>query len=224
MKIKRIITLTLVLVLILGIIAGCEKKDHVTDGQTEETIEETPQEEQEETPSEETTAEAEEETYPEMEEGLIASDIDAFGQFTAKTVDDKTFTQEDFKKADITMIDFWQTGCAPCIAQFPFLEELRKELPENVQIITACLDGERNKELAQKILTETGFSGATIVSGDGDYEKGIQKLIYTPTYLLVDSEGKVLGEAMVNSPTPTIDDYKAIFNQALEKMGKPRIE
>ncbi len=222
MKNKRSIALILALVLLLGIVAGCEKKDPVTDEQ-DITPKETEEVEQEET-TEQTEEVGQEDALPETEDGLIASSIDAFSNFTAQTIDGKTFTQEDFKKADLTMIDFWQTGCAPCIAQLPFMEEMRKELPENVQIITACLDGERNKELAEKILKETGFSAPTIVSGDGDWESGIQKLIYTPTYLLVDSEGKVLGEALVNSPTPTKEDYKKIFNQALEKMGKPTLE
>lgn len=198
MKTKRWISLFLILILLLSF-AACGKKEAV---ETEETKENTTTEETQETKG---RAVLEKNQLTEMK------------QFTATTLDGKEFTQEDFKKVDLTLIDVWQTGCGPCIDQFPKLAELQKSLPKNVQIITSCLDGSSNKELAEKILKDAGLDVTTIVSGDGDWEREDKKIAFTPTYLLVDSEGKVLGEV---SGARTADDFKALLNETLKKLGK----
>ena len=43
------------------------------------------------------------------------------GSFQAVTLDGGTFTQADIAGKDVTIINFWGTFCAPCIAEMPDL-------------------------------------------------------------------------------------------------------
>ena len=65
-------------------------------------------------------------------------------EFQATALDGSTFTQEDFADKDLTLINFWALSCRPCIAEMPDLAELEKALPDNVQLITVCLEAARN--------------------------------------------------------------------------------
>lgn len=58
------------------------------------------------------------------------------GSFQAVTLDGGTFTQADIAGKDVTIINFWGTFCAPCIAEMPDLAAFAKALPDNVQLIT----------------------------------------------------------------------------------------
>ena len=198
MKTKGWLSVFFILLLLLSF-AACGKKEAVETGEAkEDTVTEEKQE-------------------PKGQAVLEKSRLTEMKQFKATTLDGKEFTQDDFKKVDLTLIDVWQTGCGPCIDQFPKLAALQKDLPKNVQLITSCLDGSSNKELAEKILKDAGLSVPTIVSGDGDWEREDKKIAFTPTYLLVDSEGKVLGEV---SGAKTAEDFKALLNETLKKLGK----
>lgn len=62
-------------------------------------------------------------------------------QFTAKTLDQQDFTKEDIASKDVTVLNFWSLLCGPCIQEMPEIAKFAKSLPENVQVLTVCLDG-----------------------------------------------------------------------------------
>lgn len=145
-------------------------------------------------------------------------------QFTAQTMDGGTFTQKDFAGKDVTMINVWSTTCPPCINEMPLLAELEKELPDNVQLITYCLDAYYVPDTAQDILTEAGFEGITLTEGDGDLETFYGHLQYTPTTVLVDETGNIIGEPVIGTPSNAKEYYLSVINDALSSMGKTVIE
>lgn len=208
MKRKQWISLSLV-VLLLSLAVACDSKKT------------TPEEVKPETNTSSEEKQEPEESSPKQGAVLGESKLTEFKEFKASTLDGKEFTQEDLKKADLTLIDFWQTGCGPCVAQMPYLAQLQKELPSNVQIITSCLDASGNEEVAKKILKDAGLSVPTIVSGDGDWEREDKKISFTPLYLLVDGEGKVVGEITGLRSGDVVQQYKDVMNEALKKIGKP---
>ena len=156
----------------------------------------------------------------EMRERILPN----LNQFTAQTMDGGTFTQEDFLGKDVTMINVWSTTCPPCINEMPQLAELEKELPDNVQLITCCLDAYYVPDTAQNILTEAGFEGITLTEGDGDLVTFYGRLQYTPTTVLVDENGNMMGEPVIGSPSNPKQYYLSVINDALSAMGKPVIE
>ncbi len=143
--------------------------------------------------------------------------------FSAETIDGAAFSEKDLSEHDLTVINIWSTTCPPCIEEMPALAELEQSLPDNVSLITWCLDGAFETETAQEILNESGFQGVTLASGDGDMQKLYQQLMYTPTTVAVDSSGKMIGGALIGSPQDPQTGYKDYINQALKALGKSPI-
>lgn len=144
-------------------------------------------------------------------------------EFQAGALDGSTFTQEDFADRDVTVINFWALSCGPCIAEMPALAELEKALPENVQLITVCLDGGGNEDLVTYVLEESGFEGITLLSGDGDLLELSRELQYTPTTLFADSEGNTVGDVIVGGRENLAEVYLRSINSILTDMGKAEI-
>ena len=143
--------------------------------------------------------------------------------FQAETLDGLTFTQEDIGEKDATLINFWSVSCPPCINEMPDIAELEKSLPDNVQIITVCLDGRRGEEAATEILTEAGFEGVTLVSADGDLLAIVGEILYMPTTIVVDGDGNIIGDAIIGGQKNLDEVFTEAINQALRATGKAEI-
>lgn len=144
------------------------------------------------------------------------------GVFEAKTLDGGTFTQEDIAKKDATLINFWATYCGPCLQEMPDIAKLAKELPDNVQIITVCLDGKA--ELAKEILEEAGFEGTTLISCSGALAEIAGQILYVPTTIVVDQEGNRIGDEIIGGQENLEDVFVSAINQALRAAGKAEID
>ncbi len=147
------------------------------------------------------------------------SGLPDINQFTAETLDGGTFTEKDLAD-DLTMINVWQTTCAPCIDEMPGLAELANSLPERVKIITWCLDGHSEPETTADIVGESGFKTPTLIKADGDLLTLGRALMYTPTTILVDSEGNLVGEELIGAQKDPKADYTAYINRGLKSIGK----
>ena len=152
-----------------------------------------------------------------------AAALGKLASFTADTLDGGTFTQDDIAAKDATVINFWALSCPPCIAELPDLAAYAKTLPENVQFITVCLDAGIDMEHAQELLTEAGFEGVTLVSGDGDLAELCGNLMYTPTTLFADSQGNLVGDAVIGVQKDLSGTYTAAVNRVLAASGKDEI-
>lgn len=144
-------------------------------------------------------------------------------KFQAAALDGSEFTQDDFADRDVTVINFWALTCGPCIAEMPDLAELEKALPDNVQLITVCLDGGGSEELVEYVLEESGFEGITLVWGDGDLVTLSSELRYTPTTVFVDAEGNMAGDIVVGGKENLSEFYSQRINDILTGMGKAEI-
>ena len=119
---------------------------------------------------ESTTPPSEEPAQQEDEEALegTATTLGSLKSFSAESLEGEAFSEEEIQGKDVTIINFWALTCPPCIAEMPELAALEKALPENVQLITVCLDGAGDKESTKSILEDAGFEGVTLITGDGD--------------------------------------------------------
>lgn len=110
-------------------------------------------------------------------------------KFVAKTLSGDSYTQDDLAEVDVTLFNFWATYCAPCIREMPEVAAFVKKLPDNVRIVTVCLDGQGNEEKAEEILAEAGFEGTTLIAGvtfeedAGDFKTLCRNIMYTPPVL-----------------------------------------
>lgn len=152
-----------------------------------------------------------------------ASPLGALASFTAGTLDGGSFTPEDIGAKDVTVLNFWALSCGPCIAELPDLAEFAAALPDNVQLVTVCLDGSGNEEAAREVLEQAGFEGVTIIAGDGDMGALANSLMYTPTTVFADSEGSLVGSAIIGRQADLSEAYLAAVNQVLAAGGKDEI-
>ena len=152
-----------------------------------------------------------------------AAALGKLASFTAGAIDGGTFTQDDIAAKDATVINFWGLSCPPCIAELPDLAAYEKTLPENVPFITVCLDAGIDMEYAQELLAEAGFEGVTLVSGDGDLAALCGNLMYTPTTVFVDSQGNLVGDALIGVQKDLAGTYTAAVNRVLSASGKDEI-
>ncbi|MBQ5659908.1 MAG: TlpA family protein disulfide reductase [Lachnospiraceae bacterium] len=168
------------------------------------------------------------EADPDEDESAARTDFSALANFTASTLDGKKFTQDDLAKADLTIINVWSTTCEPCTEELPQLAAFGKSLPDNVKLITYCLDGledlsEDDMKFVSSFLEKADFDGVTLMRGDGDLETFTKEIQYTPTTIFVDSSGNQACEAIIGAE----DDIKTVYtehiNKALEAMGKEPI-
>ena len=102
----------------------------------------------------------------------------------------------------------------------PELAEYAKTLPENLRIITWCLDANISATCSEieKYLNECGFTGITLASGDGDLQKLYEQLMYTPTTVFVDANGNQVGEPLIGAGNIS-ERYSAQFEAAMHQLG-----
>lgn len=152
-----------------------------------------------------------------------AAGLGSMKSFTAATLDGGSFTQDDIAGKDITVVNYWSLMCGPCIAEMPDLAAFEKALPDNVRLVTVCLDGEGAEDIVTSVLSEAGYEGTTLLSGDGDYLEIWKNLQYTPTTVLVDSEGNLVGDAIIGGQEDLSGTFLAAVNAALKAGGKEEI-
>ena len=176
-------------------------------------------------------------------EGSSSTAEQLLTSFSATALDGSSFTQEDFAGKDITLINFWGTFCAPCIEEMPELQELAEELPDNIGLITVCVDAIGAEDDVKKIIETAGFKGTTLISGDDAFQTLCDQMMALPTTIFVDGSGSILGDGHMmddlfeegaeepNAPMGIIAGggsgmkpvYVRAINRALRTIGKDEI-
>lgn len=147
----------------------------------------------------------------------------SLGAFSATTIDGGTFTDADVAAKDVTVINFWQTTCPPCIEELPSIQALAQRLPDNVQILTMCFDGSGKREAAQKVLDKAGWTGTTLVSAT-DGLLGLARTVeYTPTTVFLAADGTLVWGSIVGSPSNLEKAYLEGINATLAWQGKDAV-
>lgn len=196
---KRTLSLLLAAVLALALLTGCGGKQASDSSTEDQTVQ----------------------NEPAGKEGAAA--LGSLASFSAGTLDGGTFTQEDIAAKDVTVLNFWALTCPPCIAEMPDIADFEKALPDNVAMLTVCLDGYGNEDSVKEVLENAGFEGVTLITGDGDLLNLANNLMYTPTTVLADSQGALVGEAIIGGQADLSAAYLEAVNQALEAGGKDAI-
>ena len=99
-------------------------------------------------------------------------------------------------RGKITIINFWYTGCTPCVQELPHFNKLYEEYSEYVNVIAIHeADMYKNNPDGVKEFIETQFAGFTIMFGYDDSTNPYYSLLggkkAWPLTVIVDSDGVI---------------------------------
>ena len=138
------------------------------------------------------------------------SSSSVFSGFAGKDLDGNNVDESLFSKNAVTVVNFWFSGCKPCVAELPELNKLNEKLKEMggevVGINTETLDDNQDgiKE-AKKILEKQGASYRNLTfDSNSELGKYARNIVAFPTTILVDRNGNIVGEPLLGG----IDEQK----------------
>ena len=144
-----------------------------------------------------------------------------FKGFKGKDLDGNDVDDSLFAKNKVTVVNFWFSGCKPCVGELSKLNELNEKLKEMggevVGINTDTLDDNQDgiKE-AKEILKAQGASYKNLTfdsnSTVGNYA-GKGNIMAFPTTVLVDKDGNIVGEPFMGG----IDD-QSNYDQLMKQI------
>ena len=142
-----------------------------------------------------------------------------FHKFKGKDLDGNDVDDSLFTNNKVTVVNFWFSGCKPCVGELSKLNELNETLKkmggEVVGINTDTLDDNQDgiKE-AKEILKAQGASYKNLTfDSDSTVGKYAGNIMAFPTTVLVDKDGNIVGEPLMGG----IDD-QANYDQLMKKI------
>lgn len=95
----------------------------------------------------------------------------------------------DDQKGQVVLVNFWATGCPPCVKEMPSMQRLEESLsgrPFKLIAVNIGEDPDEIKEFLQRINVEL----TVVVDGDGTVTRSWGLFAY-PTTFLLDSQGHI---------------------------------
>ena len=142
-----------------------------------------------------------------------------FKGFKGKDLDGNDVDDSLFAKNKVTVVNFWFSGCKPCVGELSKLNELNEKLKEMggevVGINTDTLDNnEAGIKEAKEILKAQGASYKNLTfDSNSTVGKYAGNIMVFPTTVLVDKDGNIVGEPFMGG----IDD-QSNYDQLMKQI------
>ena len=142
-----------------------------------------------------------------------------FKGFKGKDLDGNDVDDSLFAKNKVTVVNFWFSGCKPCVGELSKLNELNEKLKEMggevVGINTDTLDNnEAGIKEAKEILKAQGDSYKNLTfDSNSTVGKYAGNIMAFPTTVLVDKDGNIVGEPFMGG----IDD-QSNYDQLMKQI------
>ncbi|WP_354358508.1 TlpA disulfide reductase family protein [Pedobacter sp. UYP30] len=143
------------------------------------------------------------------EVNTIAPSFDGFDLLSGKEIKLDNF------KGKYTLIDFWGSWCAPCIALIPELKKAYAEYKSKVNFISIAFDKESDKAKLISIIKENKMTWNHLFDRRDGKEKSLAELYKVqefPTTLLIDPSGKVVARSVAAKGLKEILTYLSEHN------------
>ncbi len=117
---------------------------------------------------------------------------------------------DKLKKVKYILIDFWYTGCKPCIEEIPELNVLHDKLKKREDIIFISVNTDhfvtkRNKEFVKQAIRKNDITFPVVFDDNTTNISKKLNINWYPTKMIVNSKGEVLEKA--NSSTITLSTF-----------------
>ena len=137
------------------------------------------------------------------ENGDMNDAVPTFPTFTGKDLDGNDVDSSIFSQNAVTVVNFWFSGCKPCVDEMDDLDALNQRIKEQggevIGVNTETLDGNAdNIATAKKILESAGASFRNIYFDPGsEAGKFALDIMAFPTTCVVDRQGNIVGEPIM---------------------------
>ena len=140
-----------------------------------------------------------------------------FPTFEASDLNGEKISSDIFTRKKITVMNIWGTFCPPCIGEMPELGTWEKNFPDDAQLIGLVCDIETSDDAqtiaeAKNILKQADANFLNIVPNK-ELLSYLQKIDAVPTTIFIDSQGNILGEAIIGAD---VKSYKKRLQELLK--------
>ena len=147
-----------------------------------------------------------------------AENVSPFKNFSGMDFEGNSVDESLFSENAVTVLNFWFTGCKPCVAELPKLNELNDAIKsmggEVVGINTETFDGNETAiQEASAILESQGAKYRNLsIDSASDAGKYASDIMAFPTTILVDRNGNIVGDPLLGG-IDNQDNYDALMKQ-----------
>ncbi|MCC2196888.1 TlpA family protein disulfide reductase [Fusicatenibacter sp. CLA-AA-H241] len=147
-----------------------------------------------------------------------SEDASPFRDFSGQDYDGNTVDESLFSNNAVTVVNFWFTGCKPCVAELSKLNELNDAIKsmggEVVGINTETFDANKDaiKEAASVLESQGAKYRNLSIASDSAAGKYASDIMAFPTTILVDRNGNIVGEPMLGG-IDNQDNYDTLMKQ-----------
>jgi thiol-disulfide isomerase/thioredoxin len=109
--------------------------------------------------------------------------------FTVASLEKDSISSANFL-GKVTLLDFWEVWCGPCLASLPKVEQLAKKYASKGLQVYGITHETNQLDIARKVLQKRGISFRTLVGNDQLREA--YKLEAIPLYVLINQQGNIV--------------------------------
>ena len=142
----------------------------------------------------------------------------AFPEFTGKDLDGNAVDSSLFANNAYTVVNFWFSGCKPCVAELGELDKLnqtaKQQGGEVIGINTETFDGNEAaiKEAASVLESQGAQYRNLSIDSASDAGKYASDIMAFPTTILVDRNGNIVGDPILGG-IDNQDNYDSLMQQ-----------
>ena len=150
-----------------------------------------------------------------------SKDSSPFRNFSGKDFDGNPVDESLFSGNAVTVVNFWFTGCKPCVAELSKLNELNDAIKskggEVIGINTETFDENKTamKDAASILKSQGARYRNLSIDSDSDAGKYASAIMAFPTTILVDRNGAIVGDPMLGG-IDNQDNYDTLLKQIQE--------
>ena len=147
-----------------------------------------------------------------------SSSESSFADLSGVDFDGNKVDKNLFSKNAVTVLNFWFTGCKPCVEELPKLNELNEAIKakggEVVGINTDTFNGSGSAiKDAKKVLEQQGAKYRNLsIDSSCDVGQYASNIMAFPTTILVDRNGKIVGDPLLGG-VDNQENYDALMKQ-----------
>ena len=147
-----------------------------------------------------------------------SGDVSPFNNFSGQDFDGNSVDESLFSGNAVTVVNFWFTGCKPCVAELSKLNELNDAIKsmggEVVGINTETFDGNEAaiKEAAAVLESQGAKYRNLSIDSASDAGKYASDIMAFPTTILVDRNGNIVGDPMLGG-IDNQENYDTLMKQ-----------